>query len=100
MAPGTAPEGHMSEGARYRFRCGVRDEAGIVADAQLHDLRHSHASHAIMNGEALHMTGRLLGHRREASTSCYAHLDDATLSAAAERVAEEIKIKFNHSLQV
>lgn len=53
--PGTAPEGHMSEGALYGFWSGVRDEAGIVADARLHDLRYSHASHAIMNGESLHM---------------------------------------------
>ena len=62
--PGTASEGHMSEGALYLFWCGVRDQAGIAADARLHDLRHSHASHAIMNGESLHMAGRLLGHRR------------------------------------
>ena len=67
--PGTAREGHMSEGALYWFWCGVRDEADIVADARLHDLRHSHASHAIMNGESLHMAGRLLGHRRAAPTN-------------------------------
>ena len=66
----------------------LRDEAGImVADARLHDLRHSHASHAIMNGESLHMAGRLLGHRRATTTNRCAHLDEATLSEAAERVA-------------
>ena len=88
--PGTAREAHMSKGALYLFWCGVRDEAGIAADARLHDLRHSHASHAIMNGESLHMAGRLLGHRRAATTNRYAHLDDATLREAAERVAGEI----------
>lgn len=30
----------------------VRGVFGIVADARLHDLRHSHASHAVMNGES------------------------------------------------
>ena len=65
----------------------ARDEAGIVADARLHDLRHSHAPHAIMNGEGLHMTGRLPGHRRAATTNHYAHLDGITPSEAADRVA-------------
>ena len=97
--PGTAREGHLSEGALYWFWCGVRDEAGIVADARLHDLRHSHASHAIMNGESLHMAGRLLGHRRAATTNRYAHLDDATLSEAAERVALAIALKLCTSHQ-
>ena len=93
--PGTAAEGHMSEGALYWFWLKLRDEAGIVADARLHDLRHSHASHAIMNGESLHMAGRLLGHRRAATTNRYAHFDDATLSEAAERVAGAIERKLH-----
>ncbi len=67
--------------------------SGIVADARLHDLRHSHASHAVMNGESLHVAGRLLGHRRASTTNRYVHLDDATLSRAAERVAMAIQRK-------
>lgn len=90
MTAGTALDGHMGEGELYRFWCEVRDEANVAADARLHDLRHTHASHAIMNGESLHMTGRLLGHRRAATTNRYAHLDDATLSEAAERVSAKI----------
>ena len=88
--PGAARGGHMSAGVLYWFWRRVRDEAGIIADARLHDLRHSHASHAIMKGESLHMAGRLLGHRRAATTNRYAHLDDATLQDAAERVAMAI----------
>ena len=45
-----------------------------------------------MKGESLHMTGRLLGHRR-ATTKCYAHLDDATLSGGAERAAVAVERK-------
>ena len=97
--PGVKPDQHLTEGVLYYFWNKARDEAGIVADARLHDLRHSHASHAIMNGETLHMTGRLLGHRRATTTNRYAHLDDATLSDAAERVAEAIKRKFSHGAQ-
>ena len=42
---------------------------------------------AVMNGESLHVAGRLLGHRRASTTNRYVHLDDATLGEAAERVA-------------
>ena len=69
--------------------------AGIAADARLHDLRHSHASHAVMSGESLHVAGRLLGHRRACLTNRFIHLDCATLSEAAERVAVAIKRKLN-----
>ena len=83
------PEGHrrafeaLTRGDYYK----PRDQTGIVAAARLHDLRHSHASHAVMNGESLHVTGRLLGHRRPSTTNRYAHLADATLSQAGECVA-------------
>ena len=93
--PGATSGRPLGESTLYLFWRRVRDEGGIVADARLHDLRHSHASHAIMNGESLHMTGRLLGHRRAATTNRYAHLDDVTLSAAAECLAGAIDRKLS-----
>ena len=81
----------LTKHALYSFWLRVREMAGIVADARLHDLRHSHASHAVMNGESLHVAGRLLGHWRASTTNRYVHLDDATLSQAAERVALAIQ---------
>lgn len=39
-----------------------RSKAGLPFDIRLHDLRHTYASHAIMSGETLSMTGKLLGH--------------------------------------
>ena len=86
----------MSTNALWGFWIKARDAAGIVADARLHDLRHSHASHAVMNGESLHVVGRLLGHRRASTTNRYVHLDDATLNQAAERVALAIQRKRCH----
>ena len=77
----------------YQLWAQLRAKAGIVSDARLHDLRHSHASHAIMDGESLHVTSRLLGHRRPSTTNRYAHLGDATLGRAAEQVAMEIACK-------
>ena len=86
----------MSTDDLRRFWIRARDEAGIVADGRLHDLRHAHASHAVMQGESLHVTGRLLGHRRATTTNRYVHLDAATLSEAAERVAVAIQRKLCH----
>ena len=85
----------MTKNALYHFWLKARDEAGIVADARLHNLRHSYASHAIMTGERLHITSRLLGHWRATTTNRYTHLDDATLSNAAEHVAGAIEGKLD-----
>ena len=73
------------------------DSAEIVADARLHDLRHAHASHAVMNSESPHAAGRLLGRRRATTTNRYVHLDDATPSQAAERVAVAVERKLRGS---
>ncbi|GEM_PF-5404300 len=37
------------------------------------------------------VSGRLLGHRRASTTNRYVHLNDATLSQTAERVAVAIE---------
>ena len=57
---------------------------------RLHDLRHTAASQAVMAGENLPLVGKLLGHRRHRTTAGYAHLNDAHLVAAAERVGATI----------
>ena len=62
-----------------------------MAAARLHDLYHSHASHAVVNGEILHVAGLLFGDRRVFMTNRYVHLDEATLSQDAERVAQAVE---------
>lgn len=96
--PSDKGNGPLSTDDLWRFWIKARDAAGIVADARLHDLRHVRASHAVMNGEGLHVAGRLFGHRRATRTNRYVHLDDATLSAAAERVAMAIDLRLPHSV--
>ncbi len=91
--PGRSGDGPLGSNELHYFWTTTRDAAGIVADARLHDLRHAHASHAVMNGESLHVAGRLLGHRRASTTNRYVHLDDATLGQAAERVAVAVERK-------
>ena len=67
----------------------VRREAG-VEDCRLHDLRHTHASHAVMNGVPVPAVSRLLGHSNVRMTLRYAHLGDRDIEAAAERVGRSI----------
>ena len=67
----------------------VRKEAGIE-DVRLHDLRHTVASHAVMNGVPVPVVSRLLGHSNVRMTLRYAHLGDRDIERAAERVGQAI----------
>ena len=67
----------------------ARKEAGIE-DVRLHDLRHTHASHAVMNGVPVPVVSRLLGHSNVRMTLRYAHLGDREIERAAERVGKAI----------
>lgn len=64
----------------------VKTAAALPPTLRIHDLRHSFASHAIMSGETLFSTSKLLGHSRVQMTARYAHLADTALLAAAEKI--------------
>jgi integrase len=66
----------------------VRKAASLPPTLRIHDLRHSFASHAIMSGETLFSTSKLLGHSRVQMTARYAHLADTALLAAAEKIGK------------
>ena len=82
--PAHATSKRRQDLVRERWQAMCR-EAGI-GKARLHDLRHTVASHAVMASENLPLVGRMLGHRRHATTAGYAHLADAHLVEAAERI--------------
>ena len=65
----------------------VRAEADL-RDVRLHDTRHTYASIAIMQGETVPMTGRLLGHSTPETTLKYAHLSDASVREAADALGD------------
>ena len=67
----------------------VRKRAAIE-DVRLHDLRHTFASHAVLQGVPLPVVSRLLGHRRPSMTLRYAHIGDRETEAAAERIGAAI----------
>lgn len=63
----------------------VRRKAGLE-DVRLHDLRHTFASHAVLQGVPLPVVARLLGHKSVSMTLRYAHIADRDVEAAAERI--------------
>lgn len=70
----------------YVFWRGVCEEAGLPG-LRIHNCRRTYASQGVMNGVDLPTVGRLLGHRRLATTAIYADLDDAALQGAADKAA-------------
>ena len=79
-----SPQGDLT-----RLWFAVRRGAGIE-DVRLHDLRHTVASHAVMQGVPLPIVARVLGHRHPSMTLRYAHVGDSEIEAAAERVGQRI----------
>ena len=56
-----------------------------LEDVRLHDLRHTHASIALGQGETVPAIGRLLGHQSPDTTLGYIHFADAMVADAAEK---------------
>ena len=81
--PSPQVRGPVSDTVLESFWDRVRKEANI-ADVRIHDLRHTYASIAIMQGETVLTTGRLLGHNSPETTLKYAHLSDRSVREAAD----------------
>ncbi len=61
-----------------------------IEDVRIHDLRHTFASVAVMNGMSLPVLGALLGHSQPRTTARYAHLASDPLVEAAEMVGNKL----------
>ena len=88
MIVGTGENAHLTDLQKPWRR--VRKAAGLD-DVRIHDLRHTFASEAVMEGESLPMVGRILGHTQAQTTARYAHLADDPLRKASERIASSLK---------
>ncbi len=67
----------------------LRELAGMP-DLRIHDLRHSVASDAIMQGVPLEVVGKMLGHRNYKTTQRYAHIADTALRDAVNLTSKTI----------
>ena len=67
----------------------IRDEAGLPG-LRLHDLRHTWASVAAMNGVDMVTIAKLLGHALVETTERYVHLSDQCVTEAADRVSTRL----------
>ena len=83
--PSPRTDGHLSAAALDPIWNRVRAGADL-RDVRLHDLRHTHASMALAQGETVLTIGRLLGHRNPATTLKYIHLSDAMVREAVDTV--------------
>ncbi len=68
---------HAFEGARKRAK---------LEDFRFHDLRHTFASHLVMNGVDIRTVQKLLGQKTIAMTIRYSHLSDKTLKDAVDKL--------------
>ena len=83
--PSSRRDRPQGSGPLYWFWYKVRAEADLP-DARLHDLRHTHATFALRQGETVLAIGKLLGHRKPETTLKYTHLADTMVREAAEIV--------------
>ena len=81
--PAPRTRGPATAASMERFWGRVRAEAGL-SDVRLHDLRHTHASIALRQGETVLAIARLLGHRSPETTLKYTHPADPMVKDAAE----------------
>lgn len=61
-----------------------------LPELRIHDLRHSYASLLAASGTPLLVIGKLLGHKRVATTERYAHLSEDPLRLANERAGDQL----------
>lgn len=66
-----------------------------VPEVRIHDLRHTFASYAALQGNSVPMIAKMLGHSRFSMTLRYAHVHEHDISMAAERIGESYEAMFN-----
>ena len=84
---GRKPDSHLPDLQLYWMR--ICERAGLDG-VRIHDIRHSYASRALSLGESLPTIGKVLGHRKVATTARYAHLMRDAEKVAATRVGDSI----------
>ena len=79
MFPGGTPGSHITRQAFWQKIKKYAEQAGIASRVTPHTLRHSVATHLIMNGASVAEVSEILGHSKLDTTMIYTHLDSAHL---------------------
>lgn len=77
----------FDEGHIYWYFSRAQKKAGLNQHYRFHDLRHTFASHFVMNGGSLYDLQKILGHARFEETQRYAHLTPEHLAKAINIVS-------------
>ena len=89
---GETEHGHLVNLQKTWLR--VRKSAGLD-DVRMHDLRHTYASVAVMNGVDPFLLKEIMGHKNLQTTLRYAHFADAAVQRAAGSVAAKLATALN-----
>lgn len=84
---GTHSDGHYNDLQKPWRK--IRERAGLN-DVRVHDLRHTYASVAVMNGIDPFTLKEILGHKNLSTTLRYAHLSDDAVQKAAGQIANRL----------
>ena len=85
----------MTDSALYKHWDFVRMHAKLE-NARIHDLRHSFATVASMNGENAMVIQKVMGHSTIATTQRYVHINNVAGIEAADNTAKKIIRKIKH----
>jgi site-specific recombinase XerD len=85
---GEKPGAHIVNLQKYWRH--IREKAELD-DLRIHDLRHTFASHAVMQGTPLALVSKLQGHSKITTTMRYSHLADSELSEASEGIGDILR---------
>jgi integrase len=86
---GAKPKQHVTDLQKPWRR--IRAKANLDG-VRIHDLRHTFASNAVMQGQPLPIVAKLLGHTQIQTTMRYAHLADNPVRDAAASVSDALSL--------
>lgn len=86
---GEAQDGHLVNLQKPWSRI---KKAANLSDVRMHDLRHTYASVAVMNGIDPFMLKKIMGHKNLATTLRYSHFADEAVQRAASSVAGRLAV--------
>ncbi len=89
MTKGERDEAVFGEDTNFRTKFKKALKYADLPNVRVHDLRHTYASHLVMNGTPIYSVAQLLGHSTIEMSSRYSHLDMSHLHHAVNKLQFE-----------